>query len=650
MLSGFFRENMKKIKKTPIVFALFLFIAALIPALISSFGHISAGAVTSEEIKYSYFFENYEAVYDVRPNRSMRVTETLTVHYTGTESTGFIKYLPVNGGEQVRNVKIYEMSGNTEKNIPYYVYTEQDDSYNNYMCFDIGSTSRKTGETHTYVVEYDFCLTKAQEGENSLYLNIIGVDRLSYCNIADSNVKLILPQGYVGGKCYVGKLGSTAETPFTAATENGRFVLKLENQPLAYNEGVTFLLDFEDGALSTYSEFTPYWFVIAGLAFLIVLITLKVTVFNKGTITPVVNFEAPDGIDPLMMGKLIDNTVNNEDITSLIFYWADKGFLKINFEDQDDPVLIKTIISLPSETPDYQIMMFNALFRDGEIVKISSLQNRFYITVSKVTAAVNSKVKGLYSGKSLGISLLFAFLGGILPGFAALIISAFTISLKYLVLAPLITAIPLLAAYGLTEALKYNSLKLNKRKKALYFSGIAILCVAITAVYTFLMPNWIIDYLPKAILCAVSCIISVAAVLLVNRTEYYTGKLNSIIGFRNFIRLSEKDVLEKMLEQDPQFYYHVLPYAQVLGVSDIWEEKFQSLTVEPPQWATYSAVHGIIHFHMMNSIIKSSFSNMSKTMVSRPSSSGSGGHGGFGGGFGGGHVGGGHGGGGFRGR
>jgi len=91
-----------------IVFALLLFIAALIPALISSFGHVSAGAVTSEEIKYSYFFENYEAVYDVRPNRSMRVTETLTVHYTGTESTGFIKYLPVNGGEQVRNVKIYE--------------------------------------------------------------------------------------------------------------------------------------------------------------------------------------------------------------------------------------------------------------------------------------------------------------------------------------------------------------------------------------------------------------------------------------------------------------------------------------------------------------------------------------------------------------
>ena len=48
--------------------------------------------------------------------------------------------------------------------------------------------------------------------------------------------------------------------------------------------------------------------------------------------------------------------------------------------------------------------------------------------------------------------------------------------------------------------------------------------------------------------------------------EAFVKQLNEIIGFKNFIKLAEKNQLEKMLEQDPQYYYHILPYAQVLGV------------------------------------------------------------------------------------
>jgi len=115
------------------------------------------------------------------------------------------------------------------------------------------------------------------------------------------------------------------------------------------------------------------------------------------------------------------------------------------------------------------------------------------------------------------------------------------------------------------------------------------------------------------------------------------------VGFKNFIELAEKDRLETMLEEDPQFYYHVLPFAQVLGVSDKWEEKFKEITVQPPQWATCSTTDTLLNFYVMNRIMHVSFASMTANMSSRPSSSGSsgGGHGSFGGFSGGGHGGGG---------
>ena len=162
-----------------------------------------------------------------------------------------------------------------------------------------------------------------------------------------------------------------------------------------------------------------------------------------------------------------------------------------------------------------------------------------------------------------------------------------------------------------------------------------------------LVPSGIIDYLPKILLFVVCCAISVLSVMLVSRTESYRKNLNNIIGFKKFIELAEKNQLEMLLEEDPQFYYHILPYAQVLGVTDKWEHKFDDLTVSPPDWLAGDLLTGYIQFSMLNSIMRSSMGKMSSAMVSSPSSSGM--NGGFGSG-GGGFSGGGFGGGGGRGR
>ena len=98
-----------------------------------------------------------------------------------------------------------------------------------------------------------------------------------------------------------------------------------------------------------------------------------------------------------------------------------------------------------------------------------------------------------------------------------------------------------------------------------------------------------------------------------------------------------------MLETSPELFYDVLPYAQVMGVSDVWENKFKSITIQPPRW--YAGDFTLFDFWVLNSAMRS----MRYAMLARPRTNskvggiGGGGHfGGFSGGGGGG------GGGGFR--
>ncbi len=110
--------------------------------------------------------------------------------------------------------------------------------------------------------------------------------------------------------------------------------------------------------------------------------------------------------------------------------------------------------------------------------------------------------------------------------------------------------------------------------------------------------------------------------------------LAKIIGFKEFIDKTEKDRILVLVEQNPSYFYNVLPYAYVLGVTDKWAKKFEGIGVAPPTW--YHGYYGVSAFStiMFTSLISRSMTSFQTNMVSRPSSSGGGG--GFsGGGFGG---------------
>lgn len=638
---------MKKAKRIFPLFYILIIVLTAVAALFVKGGAANAYAAGA----YDFEFTAFHVTYDIRADRTMDVTMDLAVHYSGDESTGFMHDIPVNAGDRVRHIEAYELNeiGGRQSSLTYKVKQEVTD----FITVDIGDSSRKSHDKiYYYRIRYEYAITRPAD-KNAIYLNAVGFG--SEAPMSNVTIILNLPDGLTGAKYFAEERGVESDgVPVTPV--GNKITLTLDELPK--KRGVTFQLDFKDGVLSTKTDLTPYWVIIAACVILALLFAVKFLLFNKDGLTPIVNVEAPNDMDPLVMGKLIDNKVDKSDVTSLIYYWANKGYLKINMPDEKnsdgkDIELIQIRTKLPEGSPPYQNRMYDNLFKSGPLVKLSDLTYKFYPTVESVTKEVNTENGRLYSGKSMAFAVLFALFGGLLMALTPIILALTTISKKLFLIAPLFMIVPAFIIFALTQTVRYNRLKLKKSKLALMYAGIALLAAVFSVIYIFFLPSYYVETVPKIILCVVGFAIVMLSACIVSRTEAYTEKLNHIVGFREFILLTEKDKLEVMLKDNPELYYQVLPYAIVLGVSDIWENKFESLTIAPPSWTTRTYADGVFDFMLFNAAMRNMNVHMTASMVSRPSSSpssgsfsGGGSHGGSFGGF----SGGGHGGGGFRGR
>ena len=103
-----------------------------------------------------------------------------------------------------------------------------------------------------------------------------------------------------------------------------------------------------------------------------------------------------------------------------------------------------------------------------------------------------------------------------------------------------------------------------------------------------------------------------------------------------------------LVEEDPEYFYNIMPYAYVMGLSDKWAKKFEKIRVNQPDWYhgyNSTSVYSMLWYsQMFNSCAKSMESSVINSIVASAADSGGGSIGGWGnggwGGFGGGNGGG----------
>ena len=68
------------------------------------------------------------------------------------------------------------------------------------------------------------------------------------------------------------------------------------------------------------------------------------------------------------------------------------------------------------------------------------------------------------------------------------------------------------------------------------------------------------------------------------RTKAGNQVYGQILGFKEFIKKAELDRLKMLVEENPSYYYDIMPYAYVLGLSDQWIENFETMHMPEPDW------------------------------------------------------------------
>lgn len=300
-------------------------------------------------------------------------------------------------------------------------------------------------------------------------------------------------------------------------------------------------------------------------------------------------------------GYIIDMELSDKDLSSLIFYWADQGYL--NIHDVQGNYYFERVKQVSADAPDYEKTLFNAMFAHGKdnIVNKEDLRYTFY---QDIRIARNS-IQKIYTGEHTLrlesaelIRKVFMILSIVpfLYYLAASMLTYETDSSK-IILYVLFVPFVIMAASLIAKSLKpIPSGFAGKATKVIYRinAGMILIVLMIAARIEYTMVFWI------ALASAIPILFIANGIH--KDTAYREEALVLLLGFKDFMLQAEKDRLETLLIDDPQYYYHVLPYAQVLHASDIWIHKFADLFIVPPTWYRGDDV---FHYHAFQTCVQS---------------------------------------------
>lgn len=362
-----------------------------------------------------------------------------------------------------------------------------------------------------------------------------------------------------------------------------------------------------------------------------------------------VQFDAPEGLSSADMGYVYRGMTLQKDVISLIIYWAARGYLTIEELEGSEDIMLHKIKSLPDDTPSEEKRFFKAIFKESDDVNVSTLNTKVGMTITHIMGNLPKRFTRdpelrVFDRNSSFYKGLSIFLSPLIPSlyFAALVYAKAGYFVDGLVSFALSFGIFLVIGIAGSVFLAFDRIhKQSHRSLSL------ILIPLVTGLLSLLLSAIFLDgfILGFALVVLMFMVAVFASANTGRRTQQGARWLGEILGLKRFIEVAEHDRLVALVEETPEIFYNILPYAYVLDVTDIWSKKFETIAIPQPEWYvsnTPNFTSLILWSHLNRSM-----NTMSANMISIPASTGSkGGGGSFGGGGGGGFSGGGFGGGG----
>ncbi len=604
-----------------------------------------------EEYKsYEYVIDQYDINVIVKENNILDVTETITAYFN-VPKHGIFRTIPLKN-------KIDRLDGSSSNNRVQISNVSVDNEYslskeNGNYKIKIGSGSQTLTGKHTYVIKYSYNLGKDPlKDVDELYYNIIGSEWDTV--IGGISFTVTMPKEFDQSKLgFAAGAKGTADSTKVNFNINEKVITGTYDGILRKGQALTIRCELPEGYfVDAGLVINPFYYIayIIPILFLGIAFGLWYKFGRDDKIVETVEFYPPSGFNSLEVGFLYKGVANSQDVTSLLVYLANLGYIKIT--EIEEKVLFSknkgfkiTKLKEYDGNKDNERIFLDGLFKkNADSVTSNDLYNSFYTTMNEILFKVNNKEnKNKIFEKSASSKKVWLVL---------MIIATYcliTIPPIWDLGDPSMLPIAILfPGIGFTVLM----VMLFSNMKSVYVNGVATTSTIIVKLFGVIWGlafggiPWSIFILPLLIqdsfyllgyIIGIGCILGIilCIIYLPKRTPYGNEMLGKIKGFKNFLETAEKEKLEAMVMQDPSYFYNILPFTYVLGVSDKWIKKFETITMQAPDWYDSSTSFNVIAF---GTFINSTINSAQNAMSSSPASSSGGSSGGPSGGFSGGGI------------
>ncbi|GAA6513575.1 DUF2207 domain-containing protein [Merdimmobilis hominis] len=574
--------------------------------------------------RYAYEIDQYNVSIQVGEDNVYHVTEELNVHYNQSRR-GILRYITYRGaiGREIEG-KLLQHSYRakiTDVNVegaPFTTYKEDGN-----FVIQIGDPNRYVTGDQSYRISYSY--DPGEDGTSVLdevYYNLIPDDWDA--PIAAGAFTVTLPKSFDTQKVeFTGGRYGGVDTGLVDWSVSGNTISGQLTRSLSPGEGITLRVNLPDG----------YFVGVRtdlGLVVLLYAITLAAGAagiflwFKLGRdekLVPTVEFYPPEGLTSADVGYIIDGYSDNEDLISLIIYWASKGYLKI--EETDPGFVLYKLQELPMDAKSYENILFQGLFHSRDSVSDKELEEKFHSTLESAKTQLkdyfqSSKSRRIFTGSSL-VARVLASLIAIVPIAALALLGSYIKVVSELWFVPvalfavlfLISLILMMVTYD-----RWNSQSSGKRLGL--FGGSCVLC-GVSLLFLMCYGVYIVSMPAATLLCiGASVLLALLAVVMKKHTPQGQAWTEKILGLREFIETAELDRINTLVEENPEYFYSVLPFAYVLGLTDKWAKQFESIAVPPPTWYVSSDPHSVYTTMWMVRRLNRCTRSMAHAMTSVP--------------------------------
>ena len=528
-----------------------------------------------------YTIDDYKVNAIYHSNNTIDVKEVINVNFSSNRH-GIYRNIPetmyVNRDEKyklsIKNITVL----NDEYEVDY-------DSGN--RVIQIGSEDYTIIGPHTYTLTYTIVIPEDYHSDlDFIYYSVLGNNWDTTINHFSFDIqfeKALTEKEMSNIQVFSGSLGNQSNdlnvTPIITSTS-----ISGSAYDIGPKQAITIFgklrKNYFVGAKQTTSK-VP--FVFLGLAILFGLYSLvRCLLLKKTHITPIVNFYPPKDMDPAMVGTIVDESVDQEDLMALIPYWASQGYLTIS-ETSDDLILTKVEDHEPPVLK-HQKKIYKGLFKYKDSVKLSKLSSDFGKAINDAKEALNNEFSGDKKLSKIDHGFVTTILAMICMIVCILFNTRYSIvdNLIETILATFTFVIMMVMNYSVAASSVFNKNKLGVLKKAL---SVALVLVVVYFIYR--QTQSILSIVSFEFM-VIGIVATTLPILFSSRfnmvSDYFKSVAGDLLGFKDFIEKAEVPQLERLSEENPSYYYDVIPYAMVFGLSEMWTKKFSTIPLVQPDW------------------------------------------------------------------